>query len=251
MNNFDLEHKFFLNLGFFGFKDVFSESGLMVLIACTLLFLIVALISLFIFSNIKLFNSFSLKFDSFYFNITSLVPPLLVIPMITIILHSGALSSNIISYTITPLSLFLPPAIVAFIKTKIKKDNFYNNYIHSLLLITIIIWILNPFLFFRTLFAYLCIVVLDKLFPKFSFKYFIILVFFIMLFIYFIRKIFFGAHVIEFNDLLFDIIVGSFFSIFATYIRYRFKGGDILEIFSRGYVVSFTLFVVIYEMAVL
>ena len=72
-----------------------------------------------------------------------------------------------------------------------------------------------------------------------------------MLFIYFIRKIFFGAHVIEFNDLLFDIIVGSFFSIFATYIRYRFKGGDILEIFSRGYVVSFTLFVVIYEMAVL
>jgi hypothetical protein len=245
MNNFDFQHKSFLNLGFFGFKDVFSQSGLEVLIIFNFLFLIVALISLFIFSNIKLFNSFSIRFDSFYFNITSQVAFLLVIPAITIILHSGVLSLNIIDCTIIPLSVFLPPAIVAFIKTKIKKDNFYNNYIHSLLLITIITWILNPALLFRTLFAYLCIVVLDKLFPKFSFKYFIILVFFIMLFIYFIRKIFFGAHVVEFNNLSFDIIVGSFYSIYATYIRYRFKGGDIFEIFSRGYVVLFTLFVIL------
>ena len=158
------------------------------------------------------------------------------------------LSENIILYIAYPIFIFLGPLITSYVRSKFIKDDFIKILSRSILFsFTLLVLWKNLDTVSYLIITFLSIIMCDKIkfFNKINFKKFIIFIYIFYFILWYLTKRLYYQDkytVIESITLGVSLMtIFTFHGFISSYVRFKYTGGQLTEIFSRSMILVFLI----------
>jgi hypothetical protein len=210
-------------------------------------FTVISFISCYACEKINFLNTFTKKINIFYIYLFLYLFE--VFRSTFLVKHfKYTLSENIILYILLPIFIFLGPLIASYVRSKFIKDNFIEILSRSILFsFTLLVLWKNLDTVSYLIITFLSIIMCDRIefLNKINFKKFIIFIYILYFVLWYLTK---GLYYLDKYTVIESIILGiSVMTIFtvhgfiSSYIRFKYTGGQLTEIFSRSMILAFLI----------